>query len=60
MIEFREVWECFEGVWGCFGKSRGVKRVLFDPYRGPFFPPRSPLWHQIWFQTPHDGPTGPC
>ena len=27
------VWRGFEGVWGCFGQSRGVKGGLLDPYR---------------------------
>ena len=29
----------FEGVWGCFGQSRGVKGGLLDPYRKLVAPP---------------------
>ena len=38
MIEFREVWECFEGVWGCFGSSEGSRGGLLDPYKALFAP----------------------
>ena len=33
------VWRGFEGVWGCFGQSRGVKGGLLDPYRKLVAPP---------------------
>ena len=30
------------------------------PLKGSFFPSKSCVWHQICFQTPHNGSNGKC
>ena len=54
----------FWGVWGVQGGSGEVwgglgGGVCFTPV-GHFSPSGSLVQHQIWFQTPHIGPTGQC
>ena len=33
MIEFRGIWDCFEGVQECIGGFKGIKGGLLDPYK---------------------------
>ena len=50
----------FWGVWGVQGGSGGVQTGSPLPLYGTFCPSGSHVWHQIWFQTLHYGPTGQC
>ena len=43
-----------------FRGVKGVKVGLLDPFGALFCPSGSLVQHQIWFQTPHNGPTGQC
>ena len=59
MIGSRQVWGVlrgFGGVLGGLGGSRGVCLTLI----GHFLSLRKSCMDQIWFQTTHNGPTGPC
>ena len=50
----------FWGVLGVQGGSGGVQTGSPLPLYGTFCPSGSHVWHQIWFQTLQNGPTGQC
>ena len=50
----------FRGVWGVHRGSPGGQEGSLIPPTGSFVPSGSLVWHQIWFQTPHNGLNGQC
>ena len=45
-----------QGLGGPGGDQEGSP----IPPTGSFVPSGSLVWHQIWFQTPHNGSNGQC